>query len=194
MQRAHTGTTTYAPQQMFQNLARYNERANREMVQHLAALTGRARRRDVGSWFRSIHGILNHVLICDINWLMRYRVLAPGSPVLNDPRLDPPNLSWDHDLHDDFNDLAEHRAVVDGLIRAWFEAFPASHYSAVFQYHDSVGTARTAMAGQAFEFLFLHQTHHRGQISQILDTFGLPNNLADNAAYLEQPDKRESRI
>jgi len=41
------------------------------------------------------------------------------------------------------------------------------------------------LAGQAFEFLFLHQTHHRGQISQILDTLGLPNNLADNAAYLE---------
>ena len=139
MPHARTADMTYAPQQIFQNLARYNERANREMVQHLAALTGRARRRDVGSWFRSIHGILNHVLICDINWLKRYRALAPGSPVLNDPRLDPPNLSWDHDLHDDFKDLAEHRAGVDGLIRAWFEACPASDYSEVFQYHDSVG-------------------------------------------------------
>ena len=43
------------------------------------------------------------------------------------------------------------------------------------------------MAGQAFEFLFLHQIHHRGQISQILDAFGLPNNWGDNAAYLEGP-------
>ena len=43
------------------------------------------------------------------------------------------------------------------------------------------------MAGKAFEFLFLHQTHHRGQISQILDRIGLPNNLADNAAFLEGP-------
>jgi uncharacterized damage-inducible protein DinB len=48
-----------------------------------------------------------------------------------------------------------------------------------------VGTPRSALAGQAFEFLFLHQIHHRGQISQILDTLGQPNNLADNAAYLE---------
>lgn len=185
MPRAHTAATTYAPQHMFQNMARYNERANREMLQQLLLLTGRARRRDVGSWFGSIHGILNHVLICDINWLKRYRALAPGSAVLDDPQLDPPNLAWDHDLYDDFKGLAAHRSGVDGLIRAWFEAFPASSYSEVFQYHDSVGTAQRAMAGQAFEFLFLHQTHHRGQISQILDTFGLPNNLADNAAYLE---------
>jgi uncharacterized damage-inducible protein DinB len=74
---------------------------------------------------------------------------------------------------------------VDELIMAWFQAFPASRYAEVFPYQDSVGATRRAMAGQAFEFLFLHQTHHRGQISQILDTLGLPNNFADNAAYLE---------
>ena len=34
---------------------------------------------------------------------------------------------------------------------------------------------------------FLHPIHHRGQISQILDRFGLPNNWGDNAAYLEAP-------
>ena len=44
---------------------------------------------------------------------------------------------------------------------------------------------RPAVAGEAFEFLFIHQTHHRGQISQILDEMGLSNNLADNAAYIE---------
>jgi uncharacterized damage-inducible protein DinB len=185
MTSQHTPAKDYTPRCIFQNMARYNARANHEMVQHLSALTGRARRRDVGSWFQSIHGILNHVLICDINWLKRYRALSPESPVLNDPQLDPPNLSWDHDLHDDFTGLKTHRAVVDALIQAWFEAFPASRYSEVFAYQDSVGTARRGLAGQAFEFLFLHQTHHRGQISQILDTLGLPNNLADNAAYLE---------
>lgn len=185
MPSEHTATKTYTAQNIFQNLARYNTRANHEMIQHLSALTGRARRRDVGSWFKSIHGILNHVLVCDINWLKRYRALSPESSVLNDPQLDPPNLSWNHDLHEDFTGLQTHRTGVDALIRAWFEAFPASRYSEVFSYQDSVGTERTALAGQAFEFLFLHQTHHRGQISQILDTFGQPNNLADNAAYLE---------
>ena len=185
MPNTHPPDMVYAAQHIFQNLARYNERANRELFQHLSSLTGRARRRDVGSWFGSIHGMLNHVLICDLNWLKRYRQLSPDSPVLRDPQLEPPNLSWDHDLHKNFTDLQEHRTRLDALIRAWFETFPASRYSEVFSYHDSVGTARTAMAAQAFEFLFLHQTHHRGQISQVLDTFGLPNNLADNVAYLE---------
>jgi uncharacterized damage-inducible protein DinB len=180
-----TSESSYTARSIFRNLARYNERANQELLASLSHLTGRARRRDMGSWFGSIHGILNHIIICDINWLRRYRALEPGSPVLNDPALDPPNLSWDRDLHDDFRGLRDHRGQVDALIRAWFEAFPPARYNERFPYRDSAGSPRSALAGQAFEFLFLHQTHHRGQISQILDTLGQPNNIADNAAYLE---------
>ena len=185
MNGASTSADTYSAQNIFQNLAGYNERANQQLLASLSHLTGRARRRDMGSWFGSLHGILNHIIICDINWLRRYRALEPDSPVLNDPILDPPNLSWDRDLHDDFKGLGEHRRQLDALIRDWFAAFPPARYNERFQYQDSAGTLRSALAGQAFEFLFLHQTHHRGQISQILDTLGQPNNIADNVAYLE---------
>jgi uncharacterized damage-inducible protein DinB len=175
----------YDPKQSFLNLARYNQRANREMYDILAVLTGRAHKQETGSYFGSIHGILNHIIICDINWLKRYRPLSPESPVLTDPRLDPPNLSWDHDLHDNFGDLREDRILVDECICTWFEEFPASRYGEVFEYQDSKGNRQQPTAAAAFEFLFLHQTHHRGQISQILDAMGISNNLLDNMAYLK---------
>lgn len=179
---------TYNMKQSFQNLARYNQRANQEMYETLSKLTSRARERDTGSWFGSIHSILNHLIICDLNWLKRFRTLSPDSPVLTDPQLDPPNLSWEHDLHDHFADLWADRAVVDQRIFDWFAEFPSSRYDEVFQYRDSAGNTRQAVAGEAFDFFFLHQTHHRGQISQILDSLGLPNNFADNVAFLEGPD------
>ena len=166
-------------------MARYNERINQEMYAVLAVLTDRARKQEAGSWFGSIHGILNHIIISDFNWLRRYRALSPQSPVLTDPRLDPPNLSWEHDLHGKFSSLRADRAIVDERIRAWFEEFPAARYNETFEYQDSVGNHRHAKAGAAFEFLFFHQTHHRGQISQILDSMGLAHSFADNAAYLE---------
>jgi uncharacterized damage-inducible protein DinB len=175
----------YDIKQIFQNLARYNERANRKMYEILSALTDRGRKRDTGSWFGSLHGILNHGLIADLNWLKRYRALSPESPVLTDSKLDPPGLSWEHDLCEDFKNLKDMREQVDASLCAWFAEFPVSRYDKIFQYRDSRGNLKTAQAGAAFEFLFLHQTHHRGQIAQILDTLGLPNNLADNAAYLD---------
>ena len=173
-------------QPRFQRLGRYNQRANREMFDILSGLTEPARRRDTGAWFGSLHGILNHIIICDINWLKRFLALSPQSPVLNDPVLDPPNLSWTRDLHDDFEALSRHRRQVDGLIIEWFAEFPAQRYAERFTYTDSSGAGKTASAEGAFEFLFLHQIHHRGQISQILDSIGLSNNFADNAAFLEQ--------
>jgi uncharacterized damage-inducible protein DinB len=177
----------YDIKQSFLNLARYNERVNQQMYEVLSVLTGRARNQEVGSWFGSIHGIMNHIIICDFNWLKRYRALSPESPVLTDPRLDPPNLSWEHNLHDSFTGLRKDRTIVDERIRAWFEEFPTARYDEVFEYQDSVGNNRQATAGAAFEFLFLHQTHHRGQISQILDNMGLAHSFADNAVYLEGP-------
>jgi uncharacterized damage-inducible protein DinB len=172
---------------LFQLQARYNARANREMFTVLSQLTEKGRRRDAGSWFVSIHGILNHLIVADINWLRRFRALSPNSMVLSDPGLDPPNLSWNHDLYNDFAGLSAGRVFVDERIIAWFEEFPAARCGETFEYQDSAGSLRSASAAAAFAFLFTHQTHHRGQISQILDALGLPNNMADNRAYLERP-------
>ncbi len=170
----------------FARLARYNERANAEMYDALTRVTDRVRRRDAGSWFGSIHGILNHLIVTDIHWLRRYRALAPGSKALSDATLDPPNLSWDDDLHDDFASLAAHRVAVDAAITAWFGEFPESRYGEAFEYRDSSGSPQSAVACDAFDFLFVHQAHHRGQVSHILDTLGAANNWADNMRFLSR--------
>jgi uncharacterized damage-inducible protein DinB len=170
----------------FALLARYNARANVEMYDALSRVTERARRRDTGSWFGSIHGILNHVIVADINWLRRYRALSPGSKALSDACLDPPELSWERPLHEDFGGLAAHRGAVDAAIRAWFDELPESRYGDVFEYRDSAGSMQQAVACDAFDFLFVHQAHHRGQVSQILDELGAANNWADNKRFLSR--------
>jgi uncharacterized damage-inducible protein DinB len=178
----------YSSKDVFENLARDNERANLEMSAVLAILTDRARRRESGSWFGSILGILNHIIICDLHWLKRFQALSPHSAVLTDRKLDPPNLSWHHDLHEEFEPLRAERLVADGSIRAWFAEFPEERYGESFQYTDSSGTSRKTIAGSAFQFFFLHQVHHRGAVAQILDGIGLPNNFMNNLTFLDQAE------
>jgi uncharacterized damage-inducible protein DinB len=175
----------YDAYRVFENLGAYNRRANRELYESAGSLTDQVRKRDTGGWFGSIHDILNHILVCDINWLKRFSPLAPESPVLSDPRLSPPGLSWERHLHEEFDEMRDTRSGLDELIIAWFREFDPDRYDERFVYADSKGTERPAVAGEAFEFLFLHQTHHRGQVGQILDYLGQPNNIADNDAYLE---------
>lgn len=155
------------------------------MYAALSLLTDLARKRETGSWFGSIHGIANHALVADLYWLRRYRALSSDSAVLNDPRLSPPGLSWQGFLHDDFADMRATRAYVDERIVDWFTEFPVGRYGEAFRYEDSRGISRHAVADRAFEFLFVHQIHHRAQVSQILDQLGIPNNYADNGVYIE---------
>ena len=178
----------YLSKDIYSHMALYNKRANEEMLAVLAQLTEKARRRDTGSWFGSIHRIVNHIIIADMYWLNRFKPVFPESAVLKDPRLSPEKLSWKHDLCEDFEEFQHERPIVDECIIAWFEECPEDRYGDTFQYSDSIGNLQNAVAGQAFEFLFLHQVHHRGQVSQVLDSLGLPNNFADNVAFLEGPE------
>ena len=170
---------------LFMDLATYNQRANSEMFEALSALSPTERSRNGVSWFGSAHALLNHAIIAHFFWLRRFRPVFPVSRVLNDPRLELPDLSWQRNLADTLDELSPLCALADDLTTAWFSECPTEAYGEVFEYVDSEGVRRKAVAMQAFEFLFVHEIHHRGQIAQILDERGVPNNFADTKPFLD---------
>jgi len=181
---AHNARVSYSSRAIFLKQAHYNAVANEELYEAVALLTTKGRRRDAGSWFGSVQGILNHVLVADLQWLRRFRALSPESAVLSTPGLFPEDLAWGRELHEDLVEMTDTRTKVDRFIADWFAEFPADRYGDSFEYTDSGGNVRPAIAAVAFQFLFVHQIHHRGQVSQILDELGLPNNPADNLAFI----------
>ena len=52
--------------------ARYNRLANETLYEACAALSDGERRRDLGAFFRSVHGTLNHLLLGDRIWMTRF--------------------------------------------------------------------------------------------------------------------------
>jgi uncharacterized damage-inducible protein DinB len=167
----------------FRHASRYNAETNEAMYAALDALPGNALSADRGSYFGSLIGLLNHLIVTDIHWLDRYRALCPDAKSLSDGRLAAFPLSWEP-LSDNFSVLADRRPVVDDLICEWFDEFPEERYGESFTYRDSKGSMHQAIASRAFDFLFLHQAHHRGQISQVMDSLGVRHNFADNGEFL----------
>ena len=167
----------------FLRAAKYNAETNGAMYAALGGLSEKALAADRGSYFESLIGILNHLLVTDIHWLDRYRALSPGAAALNDGRLDAFDLSW-APVSGDFAVLAEKRPVVDAVIRDWFDEYPEEGYGARFSYRDSKGAMHESAAARAFDFLFLHQAHHRGQVSLVMDSLGLKHDFANNGEYL----------
>jgi len=176
---------TYQLKESFLHRSQYNAQANRGMFEILSGLTGKARRRDCGSYFGSIWGIINHLVNAEYIWLNRFKPLMPEATIFMDTGISPDNLSWYENLCESFDELKKNSAYISGMLSQWFKEYPEENYGKSFQYQDSAGAMRDAVAGKAFDYLLLHQIHHRGQISQILDEIGLPNNFADNGFYLE---------
>ncbi len=53
-------------------LARYNRWMNERLYRLAGELTDEERTRDMGAFFRSVHGTFNHLVLTDRAWLARF--------------------------------------------------------------------------------------------------------------------------
>jgi uncharacterized damage-inducible protein DinB len=172
----------------FAYLARYNRGANQALIGHLSALPAADLAAPRGSHFGSIQGLLDHVITCDINWLRRFRELFGSDEALNRPRLSPAGHAWTSFEFPLFADYVRERAIVDAIFEDWLAATDCSRFGEVLVYRDSHDRPKRYVFRDALDHVFNHQTHHRGQLSQILDEMGVEHdysNLLDAAARLE---------
>jgi uncharacterized damage-inducible protein DinB len=163
----------------FSYLARYNRAANEALVGLLDKLSPAELAKPRGSYFGSIQGILDHVIMCDINWLRRFRELFPEDEPLRRPRLSPPGHAWTVFEFPVFAEFKAERAKVDSILVDFAAAADSSRFGEVLAYSDSHGIARRYYFRDALDHVFNHQTHHRGQISQILDELGVEHDFSN---------------
>ena len=144
-------------------LARYNLWATRRLVEHVDALSDDDYRRDVGLFFRSVHGTLGHLLVAEHTlWFSRF---AEGvSPVAR----------LCDELEPDRIRLRER--LIAGATRwpALIESWPAQRFDGVLAYTSTQGVAMALPFAATLAHVFNHGTHHRGQISTALTTMGQP--------------------
>lgn len=142
-------------------LAAYNQWMNRQLYEACAQLPDEVRNQDLGAFFQSIHGTLNHLLDSDRIWLDRFL----GLP------LSPKKIG--KNLHEDFEVLRHQRTLMDQEILDWATALTAEWLQRPFNYTSNVdGRARALPTWVLVTHLFNHQTHHRGQLTTLLSQLG----------------------
>lgn len=141
----------------FDNLARYNEWANRRLYAAAAELSDTQYRADRGAFFKSMHGTLNHLLVTDRIWMKR--ITGQGDA--------PDRL--DAILFDDFSELRAAREAEDARIIAHITRLAEEQLAGVIRYRRvSTPDLHEQALAAALAHLFNHQTHHRGQVHAIL--------------------------
>jgi uncharacterized damage-inducible protein DinB len=149
-------------------MAAYSQWMNEKIYAAAAELGDDARKRDLGAFFRSIHGTLNHILLGDQAWLQRLQ----GQPVTM--------RSPDQELHADFDELFAARRAMDSSLSEFaanlsneFFDQPLAFFSITYQKN------RVIPAWAALVHMFNHQTHHRGQVTTLLKQLGKDPGVTD---------------
>ncbi len=140
----------------FEQLAAYNKWANARLYEAAFALPDTEYRRDVGAFFKSLHGTLNHVLVGDRIWMKR--LTGEGTA---------PNR-LDAILHEDRPSLARARADEDERIIRYVTSLDDAALASVLKYATTAGIAFDQPRADVLSHFFNHQTHHRGQAHTIL--------------------------
>jgi uncharacterized damage-inducible protein DinB len=156
-------------------LAHYNRWMNDRLYAVSAELSDEERKRDLGAFFKSVHGTFNHLLLADRIWLGRFGAAEPFTfTTLGD------------ELHADFDDLRRERAKVDDQLDAFVAGLTAERLAAPF---PSVlrGVKVEYPLWYAVLHLFNHQTHHRGQVTTLLKQLGRDPGSTDLITLLRQP-------
>ncbi|MCK5771122.1 DinB family protein [Algiphilus sp.] len=149
-------------------MAAYNRWMNERLYERCATLSEEERRRDMGAFFRSVHGTLNHILLADRVWMGRFL----GEPFVAD--------SLDQELYADFATLRAEREREDARIIAWVEGLSPETLEGELCYTSMVNPEpRRYPYALTVSHFFNHQTHHRGQLTTLLMQLGHDPGVTD---------------
>lgn len=152
----------------YRAMAGYNHWMNRKLYEVCAGLSDEQRKRDLGAYFRSIHGTLNHILLADRVWMGRFT--------------DTPTAfkSLDQVLYSDFERLIAEREKEDQRIIIWVNSLNDSDPGNELRYTGMTSPqARNYPLWFALSHFFNHQTHHRGQITTMIKQLGIDPGVTD---------------
>lgn len=140
----------------FEQLAAYNRWANARLYEAAFSLSEADYRRDVGAFFRSLNGTLNHLLVADRIWMKRLTGEGEHPDKLNAI------------IHDDRRALALARADEDDRIIRFVASLDDTALAGVLKYATTSGKPFEQSRADILSHFFNHQTHHRGQAHTIL--------------------------
>lgn len=145
----------------FALMAGYNAWANGRLYRMAGQLTDEQYRRNVGAYFESLQGTLNHLLVADRIWLRRLTGTGEAPKRLNEI------------LYENLSELSAARRAEDERLIRFVESTTDEQLEGSAEYRTLDGSRQKQPLREVLAHLFNHQTHHRGQAHGILTTLGV---------------------
>jgi uncharacterized damage-inducible protein DinB len=162
----------------FLQLARYNVWATRRLLEAVSVVSEADYRKDVGLFFKSIHGTLNHLLVGEhMLWYPRF---AKGVS---------PKVALNAEVEPDRDRLGQ---ALKGGAANWLpliQSWPVERFDGLLSYTNMRGQAMSLPFAPTLAHVFNHGTHHRGQVTAALTALGHASPELDMVYLLQEESK-----
>ncbi len=159
--------------------AKYNESVNRSILELVEPLSKEQIMMQTKAYYPSIFETLLHNFIADLNWQKRYRSAVKQNKALSTTSL----LSRDEktlkkELESDYTKFFRYRRQMDDAIIQFANDLDETKFDSVIKYKNYKGEDVEKEIWKTLLHWFNHQTHHRGQVSVLLDLVGVDHDFS----------------
>ena len=169
-------------------MARYNRWMNEKLYAAAAGLDEDALNRDMGAYFGSVLGTLNHLATADIIWLRRFAGHEALAQALSLMREAPVPTRLDEVFFGELDALWQYRRQLDAAIIGFADVLGTLPPATVLEYTSMKGVPGRRNLQALAIHLFNHQTHHRGQVTTLLKQAGIDPGVTDLLALIPDLD------
>ena len=169
-----------------QLMAEYNKAMNHRLFALAETLPAETLSRNVGAFFGSILGTLNHLAVGDTIWLKRLAMHGSFSVALRPVESVATPTRLDEQLFAALTPLAQYRQWLDGLIVEFSQQLSDESLDVPLSYVNTKGVASSRDMYGVLAHFFNHQTHHRGQVTTLLNQAGIDPGVTDLLVLLPE--------
>ena len=160
--------------------AKYNQAANKAVFDILSAMSNEEREKERGSYYGSLSGLLRHVLGGTKFFLGMYKgALADGAALKAVTAVDSVPFPAEGPLSESqWKELGSALEAADLVYVNMAQALTEADMSRPVKIDWYGGNPASVPLSFMLSQLLVHNTHHRGQISQILDSLKIENDYS----------------
>ena len=149
-------------------MAEYNQIMNQRIFEASGNLSKTSLFEDKGAFFKSIISTLNHIMIGDILWLKRFSKHPSNYTSLKQMNKFLKAESLDQILFDDMAIFYQERRTLDQVIIDFCNELNEEDINNSLNYVNFKKEKHCKRFGYLILHVFLHQIHHRGQVTTLL--------------------------
>ena len=163
---------------IFQAFAKYNGSVNQSILELLQPLKKEQIMMETKAYYPSIFETLLHIFGGDLTWLRRYRDVLKENKALSSELISLEVKSLRKEFESDHTKLFQYRKRLDDAIIQFVNEMDETRFNVVVRYKNLKGEEIEKELWKTLLHLFNHQTHHRGQISVLLDLIGIDHDYS----------------